>query len=172
MSIFHYLDKYQDVLIEESPLNELDAAIFSLLAYLKYKEFGVHLKPIKGKKLLKKLEGYNTYPLSEQYLKYFDLLKQVLKSKRFSDLKIAHFASHSDPDSIKQFQAVTFIIKKHMIVSFSGTDHTILGWKEDANMSFLEITPGEIEAEHYLKRVSMKHPFKKIIDKCQISVEL
>ena len=50
-----------------------------------------------------------------------------------------------------------------MYLSFLGTDKTILGWKEDFNMSFMKNVPSQIEGLKYLKKISKKYPDKKII---------
>jgi len=41
-----------------------------------------------------------------------------------------------------------------MYLSFLGTDGSILGWKEDFNMSFMESIPSQEEAKNYLNKVA------------------
>ena len=49
-----------------------------------------------------------------------------------------------------------------MYISFVGTDGTILGWKEDFNMSFMEDVPAQIAGKKYTEKVASKYPNKKI----------
>lgn len=159
-NILSYLDKYQDVSLKEEAFNEVDAAIF---AELSYPNLDRYLKPkekIKASKLIKRIESNKDRDFKDEKL---NLLLSVLKSKRFMGMKIIQYVSKHDKDIAKQFQAITFIYKKMMIVSFSGTDSSLEGIKEDINMSYLDITPGEVESIEYLSRVSKTHPRCKMI---------
>ncbi len=42
-------------------------------------------------------------------------------------------------------------------ISFRGTDNTLVGWKEDFNMSFLTAVPSQLEAAAYLQRVADRY---------------
>ena len=159
-NILSYLDMYQDVSLKEEAFNEVDAAIF---AELSYPNLECYLKPkekIKASKLIKRIAADQQRDLKDEKL---NLLLSVLQSKRFIGMKIIQYVSKHDKDIAKQFQAITFIYKKLMIVSFSGTDSSLEGIKEDINMSYLDITPGEIESIEYLSRVSKTHPRCKMI---------
>lgn len=48
-------------------------------------------------------------------------------------------------------------------VAYRGTDNTIVGWKEDFNMSFSELVPSQTDATIYLDEVSKSY-------KCKIRV--
>ena len=41
-------------------------------------------------------------------------------------------------------------------VSYRGTDNTLIGWKEDFNMSFMEYVPAQIDAKNYLNDIANK----------------
>ena len=47
-------------------------------------------------------------------------------------------------------------------VSFRGTDSTIVGWKEDFNMSFKSHIASQLSAKNYLEEVAKKYKFRKI----------
>ena len=56
-----------------------------------------------------------------------------------------------------QFCAVTFFLDDGTpYIAFRGTDETIVGWKEDFNMSFLSPVPGQNYSLHYLTLVASK----------------
>ena len=47
-------------------------------------------------------------------------------------------------------------------VSFRGTDNTLIGWKEDFNMSFKSHMESQIDAKEYLENIAQKYPNKKL----------
>ena len=159
-NILSYLEEYQDVSLKEEAFNEVDAAIFAELSYPNLERYLKPKEKIKASKLIKRIESNKDRDLKDEKL---NLLLSVLKSKRFIGMKIIQYVSKHDKDIAKQFQAITFIDKKMIIVSFSGTDSSLEGIKEDINMSYLDITPSEIESIEYLKRVSKTHPRCKLI---------
>ena len=48
-------------------------------------------------------------------------------------------------------------------MAFRGTDNTLVGWKEDFNMTFMETVPSQKEAVEYLNMVASKHKGKLYI---------
>ena len=61
-------------------------------------------------------------------------------------------ADHLDLQGECQFAAVTFVLPDgRLYVAYRGTDDTLVGWKEDFNMAFLESVPGQRLAAAYLK---------------------
>ena len=54
-----------------------------------------------------------------------------------------------------QFCAITFLADGNICVIFRGTDNTIVGWKEDLNMSFMPVVPGQTQAAEYLEKASV-----------------
>ena len=54
-----------------------------------------------------------------------------------------------------QFSAVTYCLESgDVVVAFRGTDDSIIGWKENFNMSFMDVIPAQIQAAEYLKRAA------------------
>lgn len=58
-----------------------------------------------------------------------------------------------DPEDLEtQFGAMAFLLPDgSAFLAFRGTDLTLVGWKEDFNMSFQDIVPAQTEAAEYLK---------------------
>ena len=55
-----------------------------------------------------------------------------------------------------QFSALTIRLPKEQIfVAFRGTDDTIVGWREDFNLSFLEEVPSQRRAVEYLDALDL-----------------
>jgi hypothetical protein len=60
-------------------------------------------------------------------------------------------------DEAEQFSALVFSTDENThFVAFSGTDDTLIGWKEDLEMSFREVVPAQRSAVEYLELV-MSH---------------
>ena len=52
------------------------------------------------------------------------------------------------------FQTITITLPNgYVYVAFRGTDNTIVGWKEDFNMSFQDLVPSQVDAVAYLENV-------------------
>lgn len=156
MDLFDYLNDYQYVSLVKSPLNEIDMVIFSALAYPHYDEFIGNKETYNAKKMLEFLYNLDVTDMMDRKIDYLRLLKRVCQAPRYQGIKFYHFRVNHDEEATKQFQAITLIIGKIVVVSYCGTDGTTVGFKEDLNMSYLEVTPGEIEAIDYLKYIQKK----------------
>lgn len=156
--IFDYLKWRGELSFSKDKFNKIDALILSRISYFPFDGL------IKDKVLLNDVlkEILN----SEENLKNIiikkdiDLIKMLLHSERFSKLKIENYVNHIDLDNEKQFCALTVILNEHdRFVVFRGTDNSVIGWKEDFNMSFLSHIPAQIEAKNYLSRVMENNNF-------------
>jgi hypothetical protein len=60
-----------------------------------------------------------------------------------------------DLEAEKQFSALTILdCGGASLISYRGTDNTIVGWKEDFNMSFSDAVPAQLEAVAYLEKMA------------------
>lgn len=163
-NITDYIDWRGDITLSASPFNDIDSLIMTQLAMVDLKGI-VPSDPQDGYiSLSDAAELYfadkkrETEPVSiiippDTYL----LFKKMAKSKRFGNMKLTAEVSHIDTEREKQFAAIT--VKPgdgSVFVAFRGTDDTIVGWKEDFNMSFMTAIPSQIEAAEYLDRVAKK----------------
>ena len=83
------------------------------------------------------------------------LLRAVIDSPRYSRIKLGYYVDTFNVNIQEQFSAMTFILPTgDMVVSFRGTDGTIIGWKEDFNMGFMDILPSQKDAVNYLENLA------------------
>ena len=156
MNILDYLDWRGDITFAERGLNEVDNLIFSVLAYIEMEDF----VSADGSKTMTVAELQRAYAASGrqtslQLLKPEPLLEKAAQTPRFKDVKVAYYTSDTDQENQSQFAAMTFLYREdEAYVAFRGTDNTIVGWREDFNLSFLDETPGQHEASAYLERVA------------------
>ena len=65
-----------------------------------------------------------------------DLLFKAGDSVRFGSVQICGYKNVYNEENAEQFAAFTFFADKKMIVSYRGTDDSIVGWKEDFNIAW------------------------------------
>ncbi len=83
------------------------------------------------------------------------LLGALSASPRFRDLRLMHYVDVTNQDEQKQFCAITFLLGDGTAyVAFRGTDGTLVGWKEDFNMSYTCPVPAQVAGVVYLDEVA------------------
>ena len=81
------------------------------------------------------------------------LLKLAADSIRFGNLKLSCYINYIDREIQEQFSALTFELNDGLFIAFRGTDDTLVGWKEDFNMCFINPVPSQEESVKYLDYV-------------------
>jgi hypothetical protein len=81
------------------------------------------------------------------------LLTSVAASRRFRDLTVKNVVMEFDEEKELQFAACCFEIDADTdYVAFRGTDGTLIGWKEDFNLSFMDEVPSQKLAVKYFEK--------------------
>jgi hypothetical protein len=84
-----------------------------------------------------------------------ELLIKAGKSNRFKNVKICGYREKFSEKDVEQFAAMTYILDdKEVIVSYRGTDDSLVGWKEDFNIVWQEPVPAQKDALLYIDEVS------------------
>ncbi|MBQ1902172.1 MAG: DUF2974 domain-containing protein [Lachnospiraceae bacterium] len=159
-NINDYLDWRGDIPFSVDPFNEVDNLVLSALVYSHFGGLvpGPECKhSISMQKLheqfFKKHKDEEFENASESAYIAPLLLHKLVTSPRFHDVKMTGYLSHTDEETQVQFACMTFLLPDGTnYVAFRGTDHTLVGWKEDFNMSFLYRTPGQVMAADYLNK--------------------
>lgn len=155
-NIFDYI-QWRDLSIEKVEFNEIDNLILARLSYFPLD--GV----VNGEEEISITEAYEKYEKLEnkgRILQQEDttLFPILAKSTRFGKMKLTNYINKIDPKQEKQFSAVTILMPDNTIyVAYRGTDNTIVGWKEDFNMSFSELVPAQTDAANYLNNIAYKY---------------
>ncbi len=98
----------------------------------------------------------------------FDMMKLMAESPRFASVRLTAVKSVArddpdGPDGQAQWSALTFLFEDQtMYIAFSGTDDTLVGWKEDFNMAIYSTIPSQREAEAYVRQVALAYPDYKV----------
>lgn len=154
-----------DLTFEASPFNEVDNLIFSMLSFIDFENIvpdDVHGEPVKLSECLARHR--RLYPDGQYFGKIFpdemgDLFPRAAKSVRFCDVGVTFYRSTLSAETYTQFAAVTFVLPNgDLFVAFRGTDDTIIGWREDFNLSYMHPVPGQTMAVEYLGEVASAYP--------------
>ena len=162
-TILTYIKFRGDLDIKKYPFNEVDALILSELAYIQFdnivpsvvQEGRVTIK--EAARNYKKREGKET-----AFYGQFELLFELMaNSQRYADMALSNYISILDTKERQQFAALHIQVTPFQtFIAFRGTDETIVGWREDCNMSYLMPVPAQISSVNYVNRTA-RNPFKK-----------
>ena len=153
---FDYLEWRGDLSFSADPFNEIDGMLLSRISYMPFELIGESGAITVGEAC----EKFKSIPdIEEKLLVKGDmkLIEHMAKSPRFGNLKIINYENRREEESQTQFSAVTFPLGNFVYyVAFRGTDETIVGWKEDFNMSFTTPVPAQEIAVDYFERVASR----------------
>ena len=157
-NIIDYLEWRGDIPFEVSPFGEIDGAVLARVAYLKF-EFTRENQ--NGRKLLDAVEDLlETEEARKAEAGHYDnlFMNALVSSPRFSGMTVLDYTTVMENESQTQYASVTLKDESGKnYVFYRGTDSSILGLKEDFNMSFMTVIPGQIRALEYLKEAMEKY---------------
>ena len=92
------------------------------------------------------------------------LLREAAATKRFGSLILTNYVDYVDGGKEEQFAAFHVRIDNRLTyIAFRGTDDTLVGWKEDFNMSFLSPVPSQKDAVRYIDTTVQRSEGKLIL---------
>lgn len=153
-NIFDYIKWRGDLTFLESTFNNVDNLILARLSYFYFDGYISNKEALTIRQAYERFQGLKSTDIRALQKEDLDLFPALAKSKRFGDLKLIQYVQKIDKIEEKQFSAITVILPdKTSYVSYRGTDNTLVGWKEDFNMSFKETVPSHKAAVNYLNEV-------------------
>lgn len=162
-TLYDYIKWRSDLTFCEAPLNEVDSLIFSLLSYVDF--LGIVPEPESNVSVPIKAAANSFFSRNPDYKKIsmgvivpkeiLRLFKEIKDTRRFRNVEMKGYVNCIDVQKEMQFSAVTFLPGDgSAVVTYRGTDDTLVGWKENFNMSFLPVVPAQLAAVEYLNRVA------------------
>ena len=159
-TIFDYLKEVTYDSIYDRPFNELDVLALTELTYLPFGHIvpqgdttGI---PVRLSDAMELIDRTTDFIVSNQHLQLVD---ELTTSKRFKNIKLLNYVDEYDPDIQKQFAAMTYRLSLDTyLVVFRGTDDTLIGWKEDFHMTYMDHVPAQKRAASYLQHVMKEFP--------------
>ena len=159
-TIFDYLDHVTYDSIYDRPFKELDVLALTELTYLPFDRIvpqgdttNIEVRLSDATDLV---DRTTDFIVTDQHLQIVDSLAT---SKRFKNIKLLNYVDEYDPDVQKQFAAMTYRLTMDVyLVVFRGTDDTLIGWKEDFHMTYMDHIPAQRRAASYLQHVMKEFP--------------
>ena len=151
-NILDYLKWRGDLPFSRDPFNDVDALVFSRLSYIPFDGVVSEHFQTEIPLFLAIHKLFRTPNLSERLLVPQDreLLSLLLRSERFREARLCGYRNKWDLEDQKQFAALVYtFLDDQRFLCFRGTDNTLVGWKEDFNMSFMTPVPSQVEAVRY-----------------------
>ena len=145
---------------KEYPFNEIDSMILARFSYLIFNKIN-----LEEKETIESISNKMKKFKNEQFRYNGDkeLITRLGTSVRFKDMLVTDYVENKSIEVERQFSAITIHISdEEMYISFLGTDSSIVGWKEDFNISFMENIPSQVAGNEYTKHISEKYKNKKI----------
>lgn len=159
-NVFDYLNWRGDLTFTQDPPNAVDALVFSALSYIPYcgRAMEDPRTPITLRDAAEEYFALENYEALARAKMDIELLHAAAKTTRFGLNKLFLYRSQLIPEQDTQFAAVTFLLDDgSLFLAFRGTDNTLVGWKEDFNMSFQQTVPAQRLAAQYVRDVAAEY---------------
>ncbi len=161
-NLIDYIKWRGDISFDVDAFNEIDGLIFAELTYIPFEfilednEKGETLNHL-AKKFFSKPTGEIKMGTIIPENNIRETFKLAAYSERFKNVKLKNYVSILSKEEEKQFCGMCFEInKEYSCVAYRGTDDTLVGWKEDFNMSFNTPIPAQLESVEHLNSIGIK----------------
>ena len=170
-NILDYLSWRGDLTLAQDPFNEVDNLILAELSFIQFSGIVPGLGQGEAVPLEEAAEAFfsrhGDHPPEMGVLVpelIIPLLARAALSRRFRSMGVNCAEDRLDLPGESQFAAVTFELEDgRLYLAYRGTDDTLVGWKEDFNMAFLDIVPGQRLAADYLKGVAAQYKRRPLL---------
>ncbi len=162
-TLYDYIYLRGNILFSKSPFTEIDGLIFALLSNIEYltvyKKFNLYEK-LSLKEVVDKFGENGEYDNLSHESKFVRqnllLLKNLCSYKRYCDVKIFGYQRDFRKECYTQFSAIAFLLDDEtLVISFRGTDASLVGWKEDFAMSFKERVGAQEDCLKYINELGI-----------------
>ncbi len=154
-NILEYLDWRGDISFEVSPFNEVDNLILAEICYTDFEGVMTQddtLSVVDASRIYFEIHTEEEIRSRDTFYKLAPLvLKKAAESERFKGMILKNYINLISASREEQYSAITFVLPNGLTyVAFRGTDNTIVGWREDFNLSFMNETAGQRRAVEYI----------------------
>lgn len=153
---------------EELSFNDVDSLVLSQLSYLKFDgmvgDLDSHARTVTVAELAAHKDREKLFA-DERYRDVnLALFTAMASSRRFSNMGMNYYENIIDTQKETQFSAIVFFPEQAKpYLAFRGTDETIVGWKEDFNMAFMEPVMGQLISVKYADHAAMEFAGKFVM---------
>lgn len=156
--MFDYLKWRGDLPFSRVEPNPVDLLIFSSLSYIHYDGIvpGTPVGRISVRDAADLFLAQEDAESKVRVKRDLDLLCAAAANRRFSEVEMSFYRTVFDAEAETQFAAITYYLGDGTaVLTFRGTDHTLVGWKEDFNMAFQDSVPAQREALKYVNEFAI-----------------
>ena len=139
-NLIDYLEKVKELTFDQEPLNILDKVCINEIGYLPYEKWLTASELQKTINLHDYVEGKDlnldySFMVTKERVK---LAEAMVRSRRFAGLNLSNYRSVLDKEVEKQFAAMIFSLPEldYQQIVFRGTDDSVIGWKEDFQLTY------------------------------------
>ena len=164
--IFDYLKWRGDLTFSVAEFGEVDGLILSMLSYIDFGLVGG------GGDITLRQASYGYCPNCDYGSVDYGLIipgRDINEafclcgeSIRMGEVVVSDYLALTDHDAGVQFASLTFHLgKRYAAVVFRGTDDSVVGWREDCSLAYLDEIPAQRLAVEYFSSVAEKYPNKR-----------
>ncbi len=153
-NLINYLEKVKELTFDQEPLNILDKVCINEIGYLTYEKW---LSASDLQKTINLHDYADGKDLNPDYSfmvtkERVELAEAMVRSRRFAGLSLSSYRSVLDKEVEKQFAAMIFSLPEldYQHIVFRGTDDSVIGWKEDFQLTYSREIPAHRSAIAFL----------------------
>lgn len=153
-NLIDYLEKVKELTFDQEPLNILDKVCINEIGYLTYEKW---LSASDLQKTINLHDYTDGKDLNPDYSfmvtkERVELAEAMVRSRRFAGLSLSSYRSVLDKEVEKQFAAMIFSLPEldYQHIVFRGTDDSVIGWKEDFQLTYSREIPAHRSAIAFL----------------------
>ena len=153
-NLINYLEKVKELTFDQEPLNILDKVCINEIGYLTYEKW---LSASDLQKTINLHDYADGKDLNPDYSfmvtkERVELAEAMVRSRRFAGLSLSSYRSVLDKEVEKQFAAMIFSLPEldYQQIVFRGTDDSVIGWKEDFQLTYSREIPAHRSAIAFL----------------------
>lgn len=166
-TVFDYLRWRGDLTFAQDAFNEVDNLILCIIAYLNFRRFPeLRSRDADKAVLMSDIVPRMTAEDEQQGLSpnnYIPLMKLAAESCRFAPVRLFGYETVRDETREMQLDALSFLLPDGtLFCAFMGTDRSLVGWKENLNLSYMDAVPAQIGAVEYVEDMAWCCPERPV----------
>ena len=166
-TVFDYLRWRGDLTFAQDAFNEVDNLILCIIAYLNFRRFPeLRSRDADKAVLMSDIVPRMTAEDEQQGLSpnnYIPLMKLAAESCRFAPVRLFGYETVRDKTREMQLDALSFLLPDGtLFCAFMGTDRSLVGWKENLNLSYMDAVPAQIGAVEYVEDMAWRCPERPV----------
>lgn len=166
-TVLDYLRWRGDLTFGQDPFNEVDNLVLCIIAYLNFRRFPALCNRDPAQAVaLREIVPLMTHEDEQQGLSpndYIPLMALAAESARFGQVQMLGYEAVRDEVREMQMDALSFLMPDGtLFCAFMGTDRSLVGWKENLNLSFMDAVPAQVGATAYVQEMAEHCPDRPI----------